>query len=372
MGVNSLLRANVLGYIIFIALGLTGAALLIVSAPIMYVLLFCPMQICVRKRLKYSKCEKTWPFVVLLFLGLAAIASCLVGIFSNYHLYNGYKETSCGGTIVFDDAINGNWNSDKTSFFAGTRTIATELQKFNNNQGTIYGNLSKLASNQPYYANSINLITNAMQSVSTIPNVNGGSLVLNYKTPFKSASPNGQIGSTLPPILGNKTATDSLVGTSYSSLQSAHTTLVGMASGVDAFLATQPNHTAITNQIISDSNRTSDGLFQNLLMINDMTKTFPLPQLTKYAELALYGGICLLVTILLIAQCCFMLGKCMKCRHCIYILGFFIFFTALACFGIWVIFGFLTPVAYSGCNYFDTSIKNPSSFQSTNISIQIV
>ena len=43
MGVNSLLRANVLGYIIFIALGLAGAALLIVSAPIMYVLIFCPM-----------------------------------------------------------------------------------------------------------------------------------------------------------------------------------------------------------------------------------------------------------------------------------------------------------------------------------------
>ena len=277
MGVNSLLRTHVLGYIIFIALGMTGAALLFVSGPIMYVLLFCPMNICVRKRLKYSNCEKKWPFVVLLFLGLAAIACCLAGLFSNYHLYNGYRETSCGGTIVFDDALNGNWNADKTSFFAGTRTIATELQKFNTNQGTIYGNLSKLTSNQPYYSNSINLITKAMESVSTIPNVNGGSLVLNYKTPFKSASPNSQIGSTLPPILGNKTSTNSLVGTSYTSLQSAHTTLAGMASGVNAFVATQPNHTAITNQIINDSTRTSDGLFQNLLMINDMTKTFPLP-----------------------------------------------------------------------------------------------
>ena len=55
-GINSLLQTHTLGYLLYIALALTTAAVLLVAAPVMYVLLFCPMQVCLRKKLIYSQC----------------------------------------------------------------------------------------------------------------------------------------------------------------------------------------------------------------------------------------------------------------------------------------------------------------------------
>lgn len=74
------------------------------------------------------------------------IACCSVGMLSGYSIYQGYQEISCSGTIVFDDAINGNINAAKSSFFAGSSMIASELTKFNNNSGKIFTSLSKLSS----------------------------------------------------------------------------------------------------------------------------------------------------------------------------------------------------------------------------------
>ena len=91
MGVNNLLKSHVGGYTMYVALALVGIGIMVVAAPIMYVLLFCPMQICLRKKMIYTKCEEIWPAVVLVFLGLGVIACCLVGIFSNYRMYSGYE-----------------------------------------------------------------------------------------------------------------------------------------------------------------------------------------------------------------------------------------------------------------------------------------
>jgi predicted negative regulator of RcsB-dependent stress response len=152
---------------------------------------------------------------VLTLLGLAVIGICAVGMLSGYTLYQGYQETSCSGTIIFDDAINGNTDATKTAFFAGTTSIATELTKFNNKSAQIFANISKLSTQQPYYANSMSLYTQSLQNISQIPNTAGNLLTLKYNTPLMSPTPNGQVDSTFPSILGNKDTKDSLVKKAY-------------------------------------------------------------------------------------------------------------------------------------------------------------
>lgn len=46
MEINSALRQQPKGYALFILPALIGAAILILAAPVMYVLLFCPMGVC--------------------------------------------------------------------------------------------------------------------------------------------------------------------------------------------------------------------------------------------------------------------------------------------------------------------------------------
>ena len=56
MGINDALKAHPLGYTLYFALALAGIAVILISAPIMYILLFCPMEVCLRKKLIYSRC----------------------------------------------------------------------------------------------------------------------------------------------------------------------------------------------------------------------------------------------------------------------------------------------------------------------------
>ena len=56
MGVNNILKSHAMGYTLYVALALVGVGIMVVAAPIMYVLLFCPMQVCLRKKMIYTKC----------------------------------------------------------------------------------------------------------------------------------------------------------------------------------------------------------------------------------------------------------------------------------------------------------------------------
>jgi hypothetical protein len=90
VGINSILRTQIAGYLIYIVMGFVALAVMLVTGPIMHVLLFCPMETCLRKKLAYSRCEELWPAVVLFVLGLGVIGVCTVGLLSDYRLYGGY------------------------------------------------------------------------------------------------------------------------------------------------------------------------------------------------------------------------------------------------------------------------------------------
>jgi len=72
-------------------MALVGLAIMVISAPIMCVILFCPMDSCLRKKLIYSKIEEIWPAILTFLVGAGVIACCSVGMLSGYNLYQGYQ-----------------------------------------------------------------------------------------------------------------------------------------------------------------------------------------------------------------------------------------------------------------------------------------
>lgn len=151
---------------LFIVLPLAGMCLLLISGLVCYVLLFCPFELCLRKKLLYSNCEQFCPVVFVTVLGVVAIGLSAAVLLSDYKVYSGYQELACGSTIALDDLIYGNIKNDNSSFFAGTRTIATQIGLFEENSNLIYNRLTNFSSKSSLMPNIINLVNNASANVS--------------------------------------------------------------------------------------------------------------------------------------------------------------------------------------------------------------
>lgn len=149
-------------------------------------------------------------------LGATVVATCFVGLFSEFKLYDGYQQTSCSGIIGVDDSLYGASSSDGKSYFAGVSTINEQLQSLTSgNLNYILNNLTAVSSAGSSTSSALNLMNSALVNITGIPDPSGNSLSLNYNTPFSSSSPTATIPSTFPPILGNSTSNASLVGITY-------------------------------------------------------------------------------------------------------------------------------------------------------------
>jgi len=100
-----------------------GLGLFLVTELVFYVLIFCPIECSLRKKLIYSECEQIYPIFLLTIFGLTAVGCCMSVLLSDYKLYNGYQELNCGSMMIFDDILFGNKKMDSTSFFSGKKTI---------------------------------------------------------------------------------------------------------------------------------------------------------------------------------------------------------------------------------------------------------
>lgn len=98
--------------------------------------------------------------------------------------------------------------------------------------------------------------------------------------------------------------------------------------------------------------------------MNDITKTVPMSSKVQYIEFIFYGIIAGVTVLLLLSMLCFMKWDMMNCRYCLYFFGFILFLGTVSAFALWLVFGFSSAVAYSGCNYLDQSVSNPTSFAS--------
>ncbi len=56
----------------------------------------------------------------------------------------------------------------------------------------------------------------------------------------------------------------------------------------------------------------------------------------------------------------------LSCRKLLYLLGFFLFFTAIGTFAALIILTYTSPIFYSGCKYFKESITDPNKFISNS------
>lgn len=84
----------------------------------------CPSKCCQHdENLMYTKCELLWPAITMMLLMLLAVAACVPGITRSSTLGDSFQTMQCGVALTMDDILNGNINSDKTSFFAGVKTF---------------------------------------------------------------------------------------------------------------------------------------------------------------------------------------------------------------------------------------------------------
>lgn len=184
------------------------------------------------------------------------IASCFAGLFSDYKLYEGYQQLSCSGIIGVDDALYGAQSYSGDSYFAGIKTVNTQLQSLvGANMNYILGNLTALSSTGNYTSQTLSSMSSALYSISITPDPTGSNLTLKYNTPIGSSSPNATISSLFPAILGSQNANSTLVGTAYSGMNQANTNLSTITSTVDSF---EGSSSAFTGSLIQIINQTSD------------------------------------------------------------------------------------------------------------------
>jgi hypothetical protein len=248
----------------------------------MHVLLFCPLDSCLRKKLNYSLCEQLWPAALTLFLGMGLVAGSAVGLLSSHQFYPGYQDLSCSGTIIFDDALHGSIKSDESSFFAGTANIARTGDIIDQNRNEIYGNVSRLTSGKSETSTGFALFNQALKDITAIPNSNGNKLELLYPSPLLSSTPSSSIPSTFPDTLGTKDQDGSLIAKSYRTVNSTNSSLGDLSHKADLLMGTQSYSHELVSQMSQQANATSDDLFQGLLQINDLFKTHSPPGFTAY------------------------------------------------------------------------------------------
>jgi hypothetical protein len=169
-------------------------------------------------------------------LAIAVIATCFVGLFTQFKLHNGYQQISCSGVIGVDDALYGAASCDGASFFSGISTVNAQLQTLTSgNLNYILGNLTALSSAGNATSQALNLLNGALYNISVIPDASTSSLSLSYNSPLNSPTPASTIPSTFPAILGTASSNSTLVGTAYSGVSSASANLSAITSTVDSF-----------------------------------------------------------------------------------------------------------------------------------------
>lgn len=168
-------------------------------------------------------------------LGTGIIASCIIGMTSNFKVYYGYQYLSCAAVVSVDDSLYGAYTQAGTGYFAGVSTINAQLQSLNTNLNLILGNLSTISSSGNETGSALNSMNTAMSNIATIPNPSGGNLSLNYNTPIGSSNTTGTISSIFPNIIGSSSSNSTLIGIAYAGMSAASNGLSSITSTIDTF-----------------------------------------------------------------------------------------------------------------------------------------
>lgn len=210
-----------------------------------------------------------------------------------------------------------------------------------------------------------NLATTALSDIAKIPaNVNSGGNMgaISYSTPLNSASPSSTITSNFPSILGSST-TGGYLGTLYSVVSAAQTSLSTISSSATSFVSETTNfQNGVSAMQLSVKN------FANFLGSADNSSYDYLNSINSKQSLInlavklVYGvtigfAVLMLVGTLLVAFC-----DLPNCRYLMYFACFILFIIGIVGFILTLLFSFITPVVYFGCQFIDYSLSSSANF----------
>lgn len=272
---------------------------------------------------------------------------------------------TCATSIVLDDLINGNVTSDGSSFFSGLNQINVQLGYLNGNLTAINNTMANLAPSSPNITNVQNDATAALTAIAKIPNnVNAGGNMsaITYNTPFNSGSPTGTITSTFPAVLGSST-TGGLVGALYTLVSAAQSSISSISTSASNFntqaSSFQTGVGALQTTISNFSNFLSNADNGSYTYMDYVTSKKPLINLGVQLVYGVTIGLASLMLLgtLLVAFC-----DKPKCRYLMYFACFILFFIGLIGFIMTILFSFITPFVYFGCQFINFSLSSTANF----------
>ena len=330
----------------------------------------CPSKCCQKnENEQYTKCELYWPSITLILCLLLIIVATSLGISKASGFAEGLDSMTCAASIMFDDIINGNVTADGQYFFIGVSQLITEINNLNTNIGSITSDINNLSGAQMTTAK--NDIGTAKANVQKVPaNVLAdGNAVITYTTPIDQtyASGNPTITSFFGSTVLGSSNNGGIVGEFYSSLNLMYNTIDGIISSSTSFSSSTGAFTSAIGSVtgaldgfkntLNDLNTSVD----NALGMLDSPKTVGTMAIQIFYAVALGLSILALVGVVLMTFC-----DKFKCRYLMYFACVILFFFGLIGFLIAIIFSFIVPVMYWGCDWIGVTIGSAAGFN-TNL-----
>lgn len=261
--------------------------------------------------------------------------------------------------MLFDDVVNGNVTADGTGFFTGITTMVTALDSLNTNMGNIQSNMSSLDSS---LSNIVNYLTTAKTNVQSVPKnvAAGGDAPLTYSTKISDAAgtTTGTATSLFAPILGSS-STGGIIGTFYSTLDSAYTSLNGIKSSSSGFVTSSASFSGSISSVRSNLNDLKtkmndlDSGLKTTMDLMDTPKDMGTLVINLIYGIALGLAVLALLGVVLMTFC-----DKYKCRYLMYFSCVLLFFFGLLGFLIAIIFSIIVPVMFFLCEWLDVTVSS--------------
>lgn len=284
---------------------------------------------------------------------------------------NFFSDFNCRVSQFVDNFQNGNQTADQKYFFSGISTVRYQLTNIlSPAMSTVNTQVTKLKGTPSSELDTAKTdATNAMNSMQLMPNgANTMAMTLNYNFPLEGTTFTGTMSSSLSPLIGTFSDSNSLLGNLYSYVSTLYnnlTVITTAASAVSSHLtaADMGAHITAVDTILGQVQSILDSVTSTLSSSMDLL-TIVDSYNVKYS-MALYAvtlglGIFAIIGVILVKSC-----KAIGCRHFLYLICIISFFIGIVLFVFAIILAAAMSVSYYSCTYTTTTFTNPVSFTNT-------
>lgn len=348
------IKASQTAFGVFIGFFVVGLAILIIQWMCLCCCCCCPSccpSKCCQKdeNEQYTKCELYWPTIALITLLLLIIIVSAIGLSKASTFKTGLTNIQCSTAMFFDDIVNGNVTTDGNSFFIGVSQIVSTMGSLSTNMNTINTSLANLAGNLTAVTGHL---STAQNNIQLVPNnaAADGNAVINYNAPIGSSSPSaGSLPSGFPTVLGSS-GNGGIIGTLYSKIASASSTLSSIQSGANGFTSGAAGlsgsigtMTTTLNNVQTQINNLDSSVYNGLNILTT-PKSIGTLVINLIYGIALGLAALALLGVILMTFC-----DKYKCRYLMYFSCVILFFIGIIGFLVAIIFSIIVPVLYLFC-----------------------